>query len=421
MPNHDDNSTRFESFLPRGGSEDIFAKVEELAPHLHGDAREYVESLSIRLLEAAQPRTLIEEKDGEQHTVIMLGSNSYLSLTTHPRVVEACREAALRYGYGMGAVSLYAGTSDLHRQLEEMVADFYGTEDAMLIPSGYGTNVGIIAALCGKDDVIINDAYNHASIFDGCTLSGAEVKIYLHRHMRHLEKVLAALPATQRGRLIITDGVFSMDGDLAPLEEIVELAQRYQARVMVDDAHALGVVGARGRGSAEACGVSGAVDITMGTFSKAPGAIGGYCAGSTKLIQYLRYYTRTYFFSSSIPAPIIAGLLVVFELLRDDAAGRERLWENIRYLRDGLTALGFNIAQSASAIIPVIVGDEARLVRYNNALRRQGVYTNIVTYPAVRRKECRLRLCVMNSLTHADLDEAMHIMTRLGKAHGVIR
>ncbi|HEY3378017.1 MAG TPA: aminotransferase class I/II-fold pyridoxal phosphate-dependent enzyme [Armatimonadota bacterium] len=411
---------RFEDFLPAGGQQDIFTKLAALDRHIQQSAGDYVDGLCVQMLGPTDHRVTVQERDGERHDVIMMGSNSYLSLTTHPRVVAACQAACAKYGYGMGAVSLYSGTTDLHRELERLVADFYHADDAILIPCGYSANVGVISALCGAGDVIINDAYNHASIFDGCALSRAEVKVYLHRHMRHLEKTLAQLPDTQRGRLIITDGVFSMDGDIAPLTEILALADRYHARVMVDDAHGLGVVGPTGRGTAEHCGCSGQVDVTIGTFSKTPGAIGGYCVGSAALIQYLRYYARTYFFSTSIPAPIVAGLIEVFTLLRDDAAGRDQLWRNIRYLREGLDARGFNTGHSESAIIPIIIGDEAKLVQLNNALRRHGVYTNIVTFPAVRRKECRLRLCVMNSLTRDDMDTALAVIGRLGKAHGVI-
>jgi glycine C-acetyltransferase len=365
-------------------------------------------------------RVPIREQDGTRHEVIMLGSNSYLSLTTHPRVTAACKEACDRFGYGMGAVSLYAGTSTLHRELESRLASFYGAEDAILFPCGYSGNVGVISALCGPGDAVLNDSANHASIFDGSVLSGAACGIYLHRNMRHLEKLLKRLPDGQKGRLIVTDGVFSMDGDVAPLREICDLAARYGARVMVDEAHALGVVGPTGRGTAEQAGCQGRVDITYGTLSKAPGAVGGYCAGSAALVRYLRYYARTYFFSTSLPAPVVAGLIEVFRMMADDTAGRARLWENVRYLRSGLKALGFRTGDTESAIIPVMVGDEEKLAVFHNALRRNGVFTNVVTYPAVRRKECRLRVSAMSALSRADLDEALSIFARVGRETGLI-
>ncbi|MBT3381886.1 MAG: aminotransferase class I/II-fold pyridoxal phosphate-dependent enzyme [Lentisphaerae bacterium] len=413
------NDTHFEEFAPGNGG-DILDKVARLEQSLRLRPVKSVEGLCVKLLGAASPRVEVQEHGGERHDVLMLGSNSYLSLTTHPKVVEACKAACDRYGYGMGAVSLYAGTTDLHRQLEQLIAEFYQAEDCIVFPCGYSANIGVISALCGRGDVVINDICNHASIFDGSRLSGADQKVYIHGHMRHLEKQLKAIPETQRGRLIITDGVFSMDGDLAPLDVIIELARAYGARVMIDEAHAAGVVGPTGRGTAEYFGCAGQVDITVGTLSKAPGAIGGYCVGKASLISYLRYYARTYFFSTSIPAPIIAGLIEVFKLMIADQAGRDRLWHNIRYLRDGLQHVGFDTGNSQSAIIPVMIGDERKLADIHNELRHRGVFTNIVTYPAVRRKACRLRLSVMNSLTEADMDEALRVLSEVGREHGII-
>ena len=266
----------------------------------------------------------------------------------------------------------------------------------------------------------MNDAANHASIFDGCRLSGADIKVYLHRNMKHLEKILRRIPDAQAGRLIVTDGVFSMDGDLAPLDAIVDLARRYRARVMIDEAHALGVVGPTGRGTPEKFNCMDRIDILYGTLSKAPAGIGGYCAGSAALVRYLRYYARTYFFSTSIPPPVVGGLIEVFKLMKEDAAGRERLWENVRYMLAGLKALGFETGDTESAIIPVFVGDEGKLGRFHNALRRRGVFTNVVTYPAVRRKECRLRVSIMNSLMRDEMDRALAVFSELGRAHGII-
>jgi glycine C-acetyltransferase len=320
----------------------------------------------------------------------------------------------------MGAVSVYAGRCELHRELEKLIADFHGTEDAIIFPCGYSGNIGVISALCGQGDVVVNDAANHASLFDGALLSGADIKIYLHCNMKHLVKVLKRLPSEQKGRLIVTDGVFSMDGDCAPLGEICELAQRYGARVMVDDAHGLGVVGPTGRGIAERYGCMEDIDIVYGTLSKAPAAVGGYCAGSAELVRYLRYYARTYFFSTSLPAPVVAGLIEVFKLLKADAAGRKRLWENIDYLLNGLKQLGFDTGNTSSSIIPVVIGNEATLGRVHRELFRRGVFTNIVSYPAVRRKECRLRLNVMDSLTREDLDHALSAFAEVGKMCGII-
>jgi len=413
----------FEDFVAGGESSDIFDKAERLNSCLMGDQelQETVETLGIQVLRSVGHRTVLREHNGDVHEVIMLGSNSYFSLTSHPQVVAASKAACDQYGYGMGAVSLYSGVSDFHRRLEMRIAEFHQREDAVLFPCGYSANVGVVSALCGPGDVVINDAFNHASIFDGCRLSGAEVKVYIHRNMKHLEKILRQIPEKKKGRLIITDGVFSMDGDLAPLDEIVELALRYGARVMVDDAHGLGVVGPTGRGTAERYGVMDKIDVTVGMLSKTPGAIGGYCAGSRDLVRYLRYYARTYFFSTSLPAPVVAGLIEVFNLLIKDNVGRDALWRNVRALRTGLRDMGFNTGQTESAIVPVIVGDEKKLARFCNDLRRNGVYTNMVSYPAVRRKECRLRLCVMSTLTREDLRTVLDVFHAMGRKHELIK
>lgn len=411
---------RFEDFIPCGGRTDILQKVDDLDAYLRDSPREYLEGLGLQLLGPAARVARVRDRQAREHEVIMLGSNSYLALTTDPDVVAASQAACARYGYGMGAVPLYAGTTDLHRRLEELIAEFYGAEDAIIFPCGYSGNVGVISALCGPGDVAINDAANHASIFDGCRLSGAEIRIYLHGNLAHLEKILKRLPPEQKGRLILTDGVFSMDGDLAPLGGILDLAERYGARVMIDEAHALGIVGPTGRGTAEHFGRGGRVDITCGTLSKTPGAVGGYCAGSRALVQYLRYYARTYFFSTSLPAPVVAGLIEVFRKLIEDRAGREALWRNIRYLVGRLKAMGFDTGRTESAIVPIMVGDEVRLARFHNELRVRGVFTNMVTFPAVRRKECRLRVSVMSTLTREDMDRALAVFGELGRKHGII-
>jgi glycine C-acetyltransferase len=415
-----EKTRHFEDFLAGAGKGELFNKIEELDHLFRHGAPACTDGLGLPLLSGPRPNTLIQDDHGEVHEVIMMGSNSYLDLTTHPRVVAASQRACQEFGYGMGAVPLYAGNTPLHRELEEVLATFLGKEEAILFPSGYSGNVGVISALCGPGDVVINDAANHASIFDGARLSGADIKVYLHRNMRHLERILRRLPDQVKGRLIVTDGVFSMDGDLAPLDEIIALARKYGARVMVDDAHGIGVVGSTGRGTPEHFGCLGEVDVLYGTLSKAPGGVGGYCAGSRELIQYLRLYARTFFFSTALPAPVAAGALEVFRILMEDPRVHRDLWRNIYYLRRGLRELGFDTGHSESAIIPVIVGDEDRLALFQNELRHRGVFTNLVTYPAVRRKECRLRVNVMRTLTQEDMDRALAIFQTVGRECGVI-
>ena len=412
---------KFENFVDTLENEDLLDKTNRLDEVLSSGIMTGNEALGMVTMDKVKPELDIREKDGNIRHVIMLGSNSYLNLSTHPQVMEGARKALEEFGYGMGAVSNYAGITDIHKELEKRIANFYGAEDAIVFPSGYGANVGIVSALCGKNDVIINDAANHASIFDGCVLSGAEIKVFPHRDMKGLERILSRIPAEKTGRLIITDGVFSMDGDMAPLDEIVKLAEKYNARVMVDDAHGVGVVGPTGRGTAEYFNVMDKIDLHVGMLSKGPGGLGGYCAASRKVVQYLRLYARSYFFSTALPASVAGGLNEVFKLLETDNAGRKKLWENTEYLKSKLLEKGFDIGQSQSAVVPVMVYSEPVLFEMYDKLRKRGVYVNIVTYPAVRRKECRLRLCTMKDLSFEQIDKAVEIIAELGREYGLIK
>lgn len=411
---------KFEDFLFTREGEDLFEKTRGLDKVLASGAMTGSEGLGVQILEKTGPYVQIKEKSGCEHKVIMLGSNSYLNLTTNKKVCDAAIKAIEKYGYGMGAVSVYAGICDIHKELEKRIANFYNTEDAVLFPSGYGTNIGVISALCSKGDIIINDSANHASIFDGSKLSGADIRVYPHNNIEALEHILKKCEKKNRAKLIITDGVFSMYGDIARLDKICELAEKYNAKVMVDDAHGLGIVGATGRGSAQVYNIGDKIDLHVGMLSKTAGALGGYCATTRKIAQYLRHYARSFFFSTALPAPVAAGLNEVFKLLEHDRAGRKELWENITYLKSKLEKLGFNTGNSQSGIIPIIIGDEAILFKMYQDLRLSGVYTNIVTYPAVRRKECRIRICVMKDLTHDMMDGAVEIIEKTGRKYGVI-
>lgn len=411
---------KFEDFLFTREGEDLFEKTRGLDKVLASGAMTGSEGLGVQILEKTGPYVQIKEKSGCEHKVIMLGSNSYLNLTTNKKVCDAAIKAIEKYGYGMGAVSVYAGICDIHKELEKRIANFYNTEDAVLFPSGYGTNIGVISALCSKEDIIINDSANHASIFDGSKLSGADIRVYPHNNIEALEHILKKCEKKNRAKLIITDGVFSMYGDIARLDKICELAEKYNAKVMVDDAHGLGIVGATGRGSAQVYNIGDKIDLHVGMLSKTAGALGGYCATTRKIAQYLRHYARSFFFSTALPAPVAAGLNEVFKLLEHDRAGRKELWENITYLKSKLEKLGFNTGNSQSGIIPIIIGDEAILFKMYQDLRLSGVYTNIVTYPAVRRKDCRIRICVMKDLTRDMMDGAVEIIEKTGRKYGVI-
>ena len=418
--NKDFMNLKFENFVNTLDGEDLFDKTKRLDKVLSSNIMTGNEALGMVTMNKVQPESGIKEKNGHVHNVIMLGSNSYLNLSTHPQVMEGAKQALEKFGYGMGAVSNYAGITDIHKELEKRIANFYGTEDSIVFPSGYGANIGIISALCGKNDVIINDAANHASIFDGCMLSEADVKVFPHRDMKGLERILSRIPDEKTGRLIITDGVFSMDGDMAPLDKIIELAEKYNCRLMVDDAHGVGVVGPTGRGTSEYYGVMDKIDLNVGMLSKGPGGLGGYCAASRQIIQYLRLYARSYFFSTALPASVAGGLNEAFKLLEADNAGRKKLWQNTEYLKSKLLENGFDIGHSQSAVVPVMIYSEPILFEMYEKLRQRGVYVNIVTYPAVRRKECRLRLCTMKDLTFKQIDKAVEIISDLGREYGLI-
>ncbi|MHC4607941.1 MAG: aminotransferase class I/II-fold pyridoxal phosphate-dependent enzyme [Planctomycetota bacterium] len=400
---------------------DLFAKTESFAGVLEEMKKGGQHFFRRAMLSASRNRVLVRDPaTGRKKEMLQFGSNSYLGLGADPRVIRASMEATLRYGYGTGAVSLYAGTTDLHIELERRIARFYGREDAILFPTGYAANVGVVSALVRERDAVVNDLFNHASIYDGCKLSGAKTYTFAHRRARHLERVLKRATGPDHATLVITDGVFSMDGDVAPLDEMLEVAARYGARVMVDEAHALGVVGRTGRGTEELFGVEGKVDVLIGTLSKAPSGIGGYVTGSKKLIDYLRYYARPYFFSTSMPAPVVAGLIEVFKIMEGEPERHRRLWRNIRYVTARLRSIGFDLGDTRSAIVPVMVNDEEKLGGMLMDLHEADVFMNYVAYPAVPRRKCRLRMNVMSEHTREELDYVVEVLERLGRKYGVI-
>ncbi len=400
---------------------DLLGKVHAFAKHCARERTTGMSAFRRPFLSANTPRsTMLDVASGRHRQMIMLGSNSYLGLTADPRVVEASVAAARKYGYGMGSVSLYAGTSDLHLELEQRLAKLYRTEAAIVFPSGYAANVGTISALLRPGDTVINDLFNHASIYDGCRLSGATMQTFAHRNMKRLERILKASAGGERGTMVITDGVFSMEGDVAPLDQILTLCKQYGARLMLDDAHALGVIGPHGRGTAEHYGVEGQVDLTMGTLSKCLGGIGGCIAASAEVVEYLRFYGRSYFFSAAVPAPIAAGALVALDIMEKEPEHLRNLWENVRYLSGGLKEMGYDIGDTQSAIIPVIVGDEDKLKQMLMDLIQAGSFTNYVSFPAVPKSRCRLRMSMMSGHSRADLDYVLQTLETLGKKYGVL-
>lgn len=347
---------------------------------------------------------------------IMLGSNNYLGLTVHPRVVEAGVQALREYGSGCSGSRFLNGTLTLHTSLERELADFLGKEAVMTFSTGFQSNLGIISAICGKNDYVICDRENHASIYDGCKLSYATMLRYRHNDMEHLEKCLKKVPDTA-GILIVTDGVFSMGGDIANLPEIVRLAKAYGARVMVDDAHGLGVLGNGGRGTADYFGLADDVDIIMGTFSKSLASIGGFMAASERVVDYVRHASRPYIFCASIPPASAATAREALRILREQPELPARLHALSMYMRSGLKSRGIAIRDSETPIIPIYTYDVFTTLETAKALYDEGVYVNPVLPPATPATECLLRTSYMATHTEALLDEALDVIERVVKAH----
>ena len=335
------------------------------------------------------PEILIDDKK-----CILLASNSYLGLSIDPRVIKASEEALKKYGTGSGGSRLVSGSSDLHRELEYRIANFKNTESAILFSSGYLANIGTISALVGPKDIIFSDELNHASIIDGCRLSGATVKIYNHLDLNDLEKLILENNDFQK-KLIITDTIFSMDGDLVDLKKLTEISQNYNCMLMIDEAHATGVLGERGSGATEYFGVEDEVEIVMGTLSKAVGSLGGYIAGQKSLIDFIRNRARSYIFDTSLPPASLAASIESINIIENDKDLRQHLWKLIDVFKDGINKIGLEILPSTSPIIPILIGEPEPTLKFAKLLRKNGVYTPAVRPPSVPEGKCRLRVSLM--------------------------
>jgi len=368
-----------------------------------------------RLLEG--PQAPVSRYDGRE--VINLCSNNYLGLATHPALKAAAREALERYGVGAGAVRTIAGNLQLHQELEAELAAFKQTEAALLFQSGFTANAGTVAAILGKDDVVVSDELNHASIIDGCRLSGAEKKIYPHGDVAAARRLLEASRGARRV-LLVTDGVFSMNGDIAPLPDLVEAAEAYGAIMMVDDAHASGVLGRAGRGTVDHFGLHGRVHIQVGTLSKAFAGLGGYVAGSRALVDILMHRARPLLFSTSHPPAVAAAALAAVRLVQQEPQLIQRLWENTRFFQEGLVRLGFDIGRSQTPITPVMIGDEHRAFAFSDRLFEEGGFALGIAFPTVPRGKARVRAIVTAAHTREHLTAALEAFARAGRALGVI-
>jgi glycine C-acetyltransferase len=361
--------------------------------------------------------------DGKK--VINLASNNYLGLTTHPKLREAALEATRKYGVGSGAVRTIAGTMKIHMELEEKIARFKNVEACVVFQSGFTANAGTVSAVLGKEDFIISDELNHASIIDGCKLSRAKILVFRHKDLAHAEEQLARVKNQPGRKLLITDGVFSMDGDIGPLPGLCDLAEKYGAIMMVDDAHSSGVLGRNGRGTVDHFHQHGRVDIQVGTLSKAIGALGGYVCGTRDLIDYLYHRARPFLFSTSHPPSVAATCIAAFDVLEEEPEGIEKLWENTRFWKKELGLLGFDIGgrttpASETPITPILIGDGARTMEFSRELFKEGVLGTGIAFPTVPEGKARVRTIMTATHTQEELQQALEVLKRVGTRMGIL-
>ena len=370
----------------------------------------------LRILESeCAPEARFDGRD-----VINLASNNYLGLTTHPKLCEAALEAVRKYGAGSGAVRTISGTMTLHMQLEERIAAFKRVEACVVFQSGFAANAGTVSAVLGPDDHIISDELNHASIIDGCRLSKAKIHVFPHKDTAAADRILGELPGTGGRKLLITDGVFSMDGDIGPLPGLVEVAEKHGAIMMVDDAHASGVLGENGRGTIDHFDVHGRVHIQVGTLSKAIGVLGGYVCGSRDLIEFLYHRARPFLFSTSHPPAVAAACLAAFDVLEQEPERIRMLWENTAYFKKGLREAGFDTGASESPITPVMVGEAKQAHELSRQLFEGGVLATGIGFPTVPKGKARVRTIVTATHSRADLDRALEVFRKVGKQMGLV-
>jgi 8-amino-7-oxononanoate synthase len=350
--------------------------------------------------------------------MIMLGSNNYLGLTNHPKVKEAAIAAIKKYGCGCAGSRFLNGTLDIHVKLEDKLASFFRKEAALTFSTGYMTNLGIISSLAGKNDVVIVDKLDHASIIDACRLSFAELKKFRHNDMRSLEHVLSE--CNGRPKLVVVDGVYSMEGDIAPLPDIVTLCRKHGARLMVDDAHGIGVLGATGRGTAEHFGLENDVDIIMGTYSKSLASVGGFVAASEDVVHYMKHHSRPLIFSASPPPASVASVIAALDIIDTEPERREQLWNNTNKMMTAFKGMGFDTGAAETPIIPLMMGEMERAFMMWKILRDEGVFVTPVVPPAVPQGHCLLRTSYMATHTEEQLDRVLSIMEKAAKRLGIL-
>ncbi len=392
---------------------DIFAKVAELT-----EVKEAIE-------QGYYPYFLpLDENEGTEvdykgHRLIMCGSNNYLGLTTHPKVKEAALEAIKKYGTSNTGSRFLNGTLRLHKELEEELADFVGKEAALVFSTGYQTNLGTIQAVVNREDYVVLDRADHASIVDGAILSQGHIVRFKHNDLEDLARALSRIPA-DRGRMVVVDGIYSMDGDIAPLPEMLKVCKEYNARLMVDDAHSMGVLGPQGNGTAAHFGVTDDVDLIMSTFSKSFASLGGFIAGDADVVQYIQHMGRSMIFSASIPAANAAAARAALQVMKTEPERRERLWAIANRVKRELTNMGFDTGTSETPVIPIIIGDQMKTIFVWKRLFEEGVFVNPVLPPAVPANKTLLRTSYMATHTDEQIDHVLEAYYKVGKETGII-
>jgi glycine C-acetyltransferase len=387
--------------------------------YLHDQLEQWRAEGTYQRLRILESESAAESRfDGKE--VINLASNNYLGLTTHPKLREAAIAAVKQFGVGSGAVRTISGTMSLHMQLEERIAAFKNVEACVVFQSGFAANAGTVSAILTPEDHIISDELNHASIIDGCRLSKAKIHVFPHKDVEAADRILAELAGAPGRKLLISDGVFSMDGDIGPLPGLADAAERHGAIMMVDDAHSSGVLGRNGRGTIDHFGLHGRVQVQVGTLSKAIGVLGGYVCGSRDLIEFLYHRARPFLFSTSHPPAVAAACLAAFDILEQEPERIERLWENTRYFKKGLQSAGFNTGISETPITPVIVGEAALAHQLSRELFNEGVLATGIGFPTVAKGKARVRTIVASTHTTEELDRALEVFARVGKRMGLV-
>jgi 8-amino-7-oxononanoate synthase len=407
-------STQRREDLTRGGDAvDVFQKCDEY--HLVRELR--AANLYAYFRNISSPQEPVVTMDGQK--IVMLGSNNYLGLTNHPEVKASAAEALARYGTGCAGSRLLNGTLDIHIELEDRLAEFMGAEAALTFSTGYQVNVGVLSCLLGRHDVAFLDALNHASIIDGVRLGFGKSLKYRHNDMEDLEGKLART-SPDKARMLVVDGVFSMEGDLCDLPGLVKLKNEYGARLMVDDAHGLGVMGENGRGTAEHFGLEHEVDLVMGTFSKSLATVGGFIAGPQLVIDFIKHHARSQIFSAAPPPAMAAAVMKALEIVKDEPERRKQLWDNTKYMKSELDNLGFDTGESDSPVIPLLVGDEFATFTMAMRLQEEGVFANPVVPPAVPPGQAMIRTSYMATHTREHLDKALSALDKVGRELNLI-